>query len=77
MRRANRIEFEDIDEIDKEDFIPNKQILCYPVIGLNKDNYYVSEAIFTNPCSKSPPILKEVYFKRLVEKAPSPTTTGK
>ncbi len=28
------IEFEGIDEIDKEDFIPNAQILCYPVIPL-------------------------------------------
>ncbi len=30
----NEIEFEGVDEIDKEDFIPNKQILCYPVIAL-------------------------------------------
>jgi len=28
------IDFENIDEIDKEDFIPNAQILCYPVIKL-------------------------------------------
>ena len=28
------VEFEGIDEIDKEDFLPNKQILCYPVINL-------------------------------------------
>lgn len=28
------VEFEGIDEIDKEDFIPNAQILCYPVIKL-------------------------------------------
>lgn len=28
------IEFEGIDEIDKEDFVPNAQILCYPVIKL-------------------------------------------
>ncbi|MBO5060519.1 MAG: alpha/beta hydrolase [Clostridia bacterium] len=28
------IEFENTDEIDKEDFIPNAQILCYPVIEL-------------------------------------------
>jgi acetyl esterase/lipase len=30
----NPIEFEGVDEIDKEDFIPNFQILCYPVISL-------------------------------------------
>ncbi|MDD6736211.1 MAG: alpha/beta hydrolase [Clostridiales bacterium] len=29
-----KIEFEGIDEIDREDFIPNGQILCYPVIKL-------------------------------------------
>lgn len=28
------IEFEGIDEIDKEDFVPDFQILCYPVISL-------------------------------------------
>lgn len=32
------IDFEDIDEIDKEEFVPNAQILCYPVIKmLGKD----------------------------------------
>lgn len=28
------IEFENMDDIDREDFIPNAQILCYPVIKL-------------------------------------------
>lgn len=28
------IKYEDTDEIDREDFIPNYQILCYPVISL-------------------------------------------
>lgn len=28
------IDFEDMDEIDKEDYRPNGQILCYPVISL-------------------------------------------
>ena len=28
------ISFEGVDEIDQEDFLPNKQILCYPVINL-------------------------------------------
>lgn len=30
------IEFENVDEIDKEDFIPNFQVLCYPVISLSE-----------------------------------------
>lgn len=32
------IEFENADEIDKEEFLPNKQILCYPVIFLGQKN---------------------------------------
>ncbi len=32
------IDFEDVDDIDKEDFMPNGQILCYPVITLANDN---------------------------------------
>ena len=28
------IEFEGMDEIDQEDYLPNRQILCYPVISL-------------------------------------------
>ncbi len=31
------IEFEGVDEIDEEAFIPNAQILCYPVIKLSVD----------------------------------------
>ncbi len=30
----DKIEFEDMDDIDKEDCVPNAQILCYPVIDL-------------------------------------------
>ncbi len=32
------IEYEGVDDIDKEDFIPNAQILCYPVIKLSADS---------------------------------------
>ena len=32
------IDFEGADDIDKEDFIPNAQILCYPVINLYDKN---------------------------------------
>lgn len=38
---TDKIDFEDIDDIDKECFVPNYQVLCYPVIGLNKDNHYI------------------------------------
>lgn len=31
--------FENMDEIDKEDFLPNGQILCYPVIKLSGDEF--------------------------------------
>ncbi len=33
-----KIAYEDLDDIDKEDFIPNAQILCYPVIKLSVDS---------------------------------------
>ncbi len=33
------IDFENIDAIDREDALPNKQILCYPVINLYDKNY--------------------------------------
>ena len=32
-----KIDFEGMDEIDNEDFMPNGQILCYPVIKLSGD----------------------------------------
>lgn len=31
------IEFEGMDEIDQEDYLPNRQILCYPVISLREN----------------------------------------
>lgn len=36
----DKIEGEDVDEIDKEDCIPNAQILCYPVISSNEAIYH-------------------------------------
>ncbi len=33
------IDFEGVDDIDKEDFLPNGQILCYPVITLTDERY--------------------------------------
>ncbi len=37
----DKIDFENIDDIDKECFAPDYQILCYPVIGLTKEDYYI------------------------------------
>lgn len=34
----NPIDFENVDEIDNENFLPDKQILCYPVIALGNKN---------------------------------------
>lgn len=39
------IEFENLDEIDKEDFLPNKQILCYPVIKLGYKFAHVASGV--------------------------------
>ena len=36
------LEYENIDDIDNESFIPDMQVLCYPVISLNGDNYYTN-----------------------------------
>ena len=33
----DKIEYENVDEIDEVDYLPNAQILCYPVINLTTD----------------------------------------
>lgn len=35
-----KIEYENLDGVDRESFIPNLQILCYPVISLDPENAY-------------------------------------
>ena len=35
-----KMEYEDIDDLDKESFVPNLQVLCYPVICLDLESYY-------------------------------------
>ncbi len=35
---CEKINGENVDDIDNEDFLPNKQILCYPVINLYDEN---------------------------------------
>lgn len=44
----DRIEYEDIDEIDRMSFVPDYQILCYPVIGFDRENYYIHQGSPTN-----------------------------
>ena len=39
----DKIEFENLDDIDKECFVPDYQVLCYPVIGLNRESYYIHQ----------------------------------
>lgn len=34
------IDYEDLDDIDKEDYVPDFQVLCYPVISITADAYY-------------------------------------
>ena len=36
----DKIDYEGIDDTDKESHIPNLQILCYPVITLNEEKYF-------------------------------------
>lgn len=40
---VEKLDFEDIDDVDKESFVPNLQVLCYPVIGVNLQSYYVND----------------------------------
>lgn len=37
---VDNLEYENMDIIDKEKYTPDLQILCYPVISLDKINYY-------------------------------------
>ncbi len=39
----DKIDFENIDDIDNESFTPNYQVLCYPVISFEKDNDYTHQ----------------------------------
>lgn len=41
------LEGEGLDEIDSQPFTPDYQILCYPVIGLNTDDYYIHKGSST------------------------------
>lgn len=45
---TDKIDYEDADDIDKESFVPDYQILCYPVIGFDRDNYYIHQGSPTN-----------------------------
>jgi len=44
----DKIDFENIDDIDNESFIPNYQVLCYPVISFDKDNEYAHRYSINN-----------------------------
>ncbi len=44
----DKIDHECMDEIDNESFVPNYQILCYPVISLDPDNYFTHQGSVTN-----------------------------
>lgn len=39
-----KLDFEDIDDIDKECFVPDLQVLCYPVISLDQEVYYTHKS---------------------------------
>ncbi len=39
----DKLEFEDTDDIDKGSYIPDYQILCYPVIGFKRENCYTHQ----------------------------------
>jgi len=42
------IEYGKLDIVDNESFVPDYQILCYPVIGLDRENDYIHQGSPTN-----------------------------
>lgn len=42
------IEFEGLDSVDAEDYLPNAQILCYPVIGNPTDCWFAHKGSYLN-----------------------------
>ena len=57
---SDRIDYEDIDDVDKEGYIPFLQILCYPVITLNEEKYFAHNGSGTRLLGDSYEELKDV-----------------
>ncbi len=69
-----KIEFEGIDEIDREDFVPNYQVLCYPVISMNKDNYFTHQSSPENLLADRYDELRDALSSEISETKPLPPT---
>ncbi len=70
----DKIEFEGLDEIDKENFVPNYQVLCYPVISMNKDNYFTHKSSPENLLADRYGELRDALSPEISEVKPVPPT---
>ena len=70
----DKTEYEGIDEIDNESYIPDYQILCYPVISLDKDNYFTHQGSADNLLSLRYDQLKDsLSHEKSLVKVEAPT----
>lgn len=67
-----KLDYEDIDDIDKESFVPDLQVLCYPVICLDLESYYVHKGSARNLLDNQYEELKDILSleNTQVEKIP-------
>ncbi len=58
------IDFEGLDEIDREDYVPDYQILCYPVIGFKRENDYIHQgSTFSLPGDRYEELADKLSFE--------------
>ena len=70
----DKTEYEGTDEIDKENFVPDYQILCYPVISLDKEKAYTHQGSADNLLSDRYEELKDsLSLEKSLIKADVPT----
>lgn len=70
----DKIDFEDIDEIDNESYTPNFQVLSYPVISLDKDMPYTHQGSADHLLGERYEELKDkLSFEKVKIEKPIPT----
>ncbi len=69
-----KIDYEDIDEIDNESFTPDFQILCYPVISLDRENDFTHQgSTFNLPGEKYEELKDVLSFEKSTNVSARPT----
>ncbi len=71
---TEKLDFENLDEIDNESYTPNFQVLCYPVISLDKDMPYTHTGSSENLLNQKYEMLKDkLSFEKVKIENPPPT----